>query len=97
MASTFAGSRPSEKFGTHSINRFIANVSLASHQTIIGDFVPLEPPARRKSCWRDGQDFRGLFWRLNKRARRRISFVTRRRHRTEILAYSGQGGRSVLF
>src|SRR5580704_15077010 len=30
MASTFAGSRPSEKFGTHSISRFIANVSLAS-------------------------------------------------------------------
>ena len=32
LRSTFAGSRPSEKFGTHSISRFIAEVSLASHQ-----------------------------------------------------------------
>src|SRR5258707_15220577 len=30
MASTFAGSRPSEKFGTHSIRRFIALASCCS-------------------------------------------------------------------
>src|SRR5216684_3976389 len=43
IAATLAASRPSEKFGTHSISRFIGIVTRAPQCSMIGDFHPRRP------------------------------------------------------